>query len=103
MQKYPVRASHRGNLEPARLATVCGHHFEGVADDGPSVVGHWGAIERIALRKEGKELAVELTMNPKVEDAVAKETIRRYNLLLEEVTGFSSKERAKRLRKSSGE
>ncbi len=40
-------------------------------------------------------------MNPKVPEEVARETIARYNRFLEEATGFSAKERAKRLRKSA--
>ncbi len=40
-------------------------------------------------------------MNPKVTEEVARETIARYNRFLEETTGYSSKERAKRLRKSA--
>ena len=101
MQKYPVRPSHRKNLEGPALATIAGHHFEGVAADGPGVTARWGAIERLAVRGENKELLVDLTMNPKVDEHVAAETIARYNRFLEEATGYSSKERAKRLRKSA--
>jgi len=41
--------------------------------------------------------------NPRVDEAVARESIARYNRFLEEVTGYSSKERARRLRKSAGD
>jgi hypothetical protein len=40
-------------------------------------------------------------MNPKVPEEVARETIARYNRFLEETCGYSSKERAKRLKKAS--
>ena len=103
MQKYPVRTSHRRNLEPAALEAICRTHFDDVGRDGTSVTARWGAIERLVARAEGKELGVELTMNPKVEEPIARETIQRYNTFLAEATGFSSKERAKRLRKSAGE
>ena len=103
MQRYPVRTSHRGNLVPASLETVCRRHFEEVTRDGETVVARWGAIERLGARADGKTLGVELTMNPKVDESVARETIRRYNEFLEDATGFNSKERAKRLRKSAGE
>jgi hypothetical protein len=102
MQRYPVRTSHRGNLVPAALATVCKVHFDETRVEGDSVLCHWGAIERLTARADGKELAVELVMNPKVDATMAQETIRRYNAFLEAATGFSSKERAKRLRKSAG-
>lgn len=102
MQKYPVRTSHRANLDPAALAAVCRAHFDDVQPDGDSVRARWGAIDRLTARADGKELAVELVMNPKVDEATAQETIRRYNAFLEAATGFTSKERAKRIRKSAG-
>jgi len=101
VQKYPVRATHRKNLDGAALAAIARNHFEDVAPDGTGVVGHWGAIQRISARAENKELLVDLTMNPKVDVQVAAETIARYNRFLEEATGYSSKERAKRLRKAA--
>jgi hypothetical protein len=102
MQRYPVRTSHRRNLAPDALATVCRTLFDDVTTDGDAVSAHWGAIERLTARADGKELAVDLVMNAKVDATTAQETIRRYNAFLQEATGFSSKERAKRLRKSAG-
>jgi hypothetical protein len=103
MQEYPVRATHRKGLTPESLVAACGRHFEGAAIEGDAVVAHWGAIEKLSTRAAGKSLGVELKMNPKVEESVARETIRRYNDFLQDATGFNAKERAKRLRKSPGE
>ena len=103
MQKYPVRTSHRKNLELSALGTILRSQFESVEVGPTEVVVTWGALERMAVRPEGRELAVDLTMNPKVEEAIARETIARYNRFLEAATGFNSKERARRLRKSAGE
>jgi hypothetical protein len=100
VQNYPVRPSHRKNLEPAALAEIARSHFDSVAMDGETVTGGWGAIQRIAARANQRELAVELTMDPQVSVAIAAETIARYNRFLEETTGFGAKERARRLRKS---
>lgn len=101
VQKYPVRTSHRHQLGGAALEEIARHHFEAVARDGEAVRARFGAIDRIEARADGRELRVDVAMNPKVEEAVAAETIRRYNAFLEEATGYSSKERAKRLRKSA--
>ncbi|HLN51546.1 MAG TPA: DUF5611 family protein [Thermoplasmata archaeon] len=101
MQKYPVRTRNRGNLAPEALARILRTHFESVTVDGASVSASYGAIERLTVRAEGRDLSVEVSMNPKVLDEVARETIARYNRFLEETTGFSTKERAKRLRKSA--
>jgi hypothetical protein len=103
VQNYPVRPSHRRNLELAAIATVAREHLESVVVDGGEVRASYGALEHLAVKPAGRELSVELRMNPKVPDTVARETIARYNRFLEAVTGYSSKERAKRLRKSAGE
>jgi hypothetical protein len=75
--------------------------FGEAREEGNRVTTQFGAISRLAVWGEGKELAVELTMDPKVPEDVARETIARYNRFLEEVTGYSAKERAKRLRKTA--
>lgn len=101
MQRYPVRTSHRTNLAVAALAERAREQFGSVEVQGESISTTFGAIARLTARAEGRELAIEVTMNPKVPNDVASDTIARYNRFLESVTGFSSKERAKRLRKSA--
>jgi hypothetical protein len=103
VQSYPVRTSHRGILNPAAIARILQSHFDSATIEGDSVAASFGAISRIVVRADGRQLSVDVTMNPKVPEDVARETIARYNRFLEEATGFSAKERAKRLRKSAGE
>jgi hypothetical protein len=100
VQRYPVRPSHRKNLDPATLAGIARAHFDSVVTTGDTVTASWGAIERLSARGDQRELSVDLTMNPKVSETIAAETIARYNRFLEEATGFGAKERARRLRKS---
>lgn len=101
MQRYPVRVDHRRNLTASALAELCRGHFGEAAADEQTVTTHWGAIAELKARAAGKELEVEVTMNTKVEETVAAETIRRYNQFLESVTGYSAKERARRLKKAA--
>ncbi len=101
MQKYPVRPSHRRNLDVTSLSVIARECFDDAVADGGTVTAKWGAIERLAVRVDGRELAVDLVMNPKVPEAVAAETIARYNRFLEAATGYGAKERARRLRKSA--
>jgi len=103
VQSYPVRTTHRRNLELPAIATIARSHFDQVAVGEREVRAQYGAIETLLVRPDGRSLAIEVRMNPKVEDAVARETIARYNRFLEEVTGYNAKERARRLRKSAGE
>jgi hypothetical protein len=101
VQKYPVRPSHRPNLAPEALERILRTHFESVGGAGPERTASWGAISRLSARADGRELLVEVTMNPKVSVEVAAETIARYNRFLEETCGYTTKERAKRLKKSA--
>ena len=103
MQTYPVRTDHRRNLEPDALCAIAKNHFENVTADGDSVGATFGALERLEVRSDGRQLSVDVRMNPKVPDPVARDTIAHYNAFLEEVTGYSAKERARRLRKSAPE
>ena len=102
MQDYPVRATHRPNLAPADLAEIARTHFGASVVEGNTVVASYGAISRLAASANGRDLRIDVAMNPNVPGEVAQETIRRYNQFLEAVTGYSAKERAKRLRKSAG-
>ncbi len=101
MQNYPVRASHRGNLTAAALERILREHFGSATVTGDSVATSFGAIARLSVRPAGRDLSVDVTMDPKVAEEVARETIGRYNRFLEAATGYSAKERAKRLRKSA--
>jgi hypothetical protein len=76
--------------------------FDSASAEGPAVVTSFGALVRLKGWAEGKTLGIEVQMNPKVPDELARETIRRYNVFLEQVTGYNAKERAKRARKSGG-
>lgn len=103
MQRYPVRADHRRNLDAGTLADLAKEYFEGIEIDGDAVRMRWGAIERFEIHGDKREVVVDLTMNPKVAEEIQRDTISRYNRFLEAVTGYTAKERAKKLRKSAGE
>jgi hypothetical protein len=101
VQRYPVRTSHRGNLDLPNLTRCMESLFEDVSSDGKTVSAHFGAIESIRAWSEGRELAVDVRTDPKVAVEIAQATVQRYNRFLEETTGYTAKERARRLRKSA--
>jgi hypothetical protein len=103
VQNYPVRASHRANLTLPAIERIARAHFEVVAVEGGVVTVSDGAIERLTVRPDGRTLVVEVRSNPKVGNDVAAATVAKYNRFLEATTGYSAKERARRLRKSAGE
>lgn len=100
MQRYPVRRTHLKKLTATEISRLLGVHFH--LRPGPEGISeaYFGAVARLTARVEGKELEVDVQMDPRVPEEVARETIRRYNAFLEEATGFNSKERAKRLKSS---
>ena len=102
MQKYPVKAQVRKQLTLPKLVDLCRSSFETARMDGEAVVASYGALAELKTWLDGKDLAVDVKMNPLVESTLQQETIRRYNQFLQEATGFSSKERARKLRKSAG-
>ena len=98
-----MRQSHRANLKVEALERLLRAHFDSAESVGEEVRASYGAISQLTVRASGRDLRVNVVMNPKVPGDVAGETIARYNRFLEEATGYSAKERAKRLRKSAGE
>lgn len=102
MQRYPVRRDHVARLNLGAIQSAAQEAFGTADSDGSIVRARFGALEELRARPIGKELEVETRMNPKVPVDTAAETVRRYNQFLEATTGYSSKERAKRMRKSAG-
>ncbi len=98
-----MRNTHRAHLTSAELLPKARAAFETAEIENDLVVARFGAILRLTAQADGKELQIELAMDPKVSEGVAQDTIKRYNLFLADATGFSAKERAKRLRKSAAE
>ncbi|HYK92545.1 MAG TPA: DUF5611 family protein [Thermoplasmata archaeon] len=101
MQQYPVKSRGHPPLSTDRIEQVAREEFGEARRDGERVVAAFGAISELRGWVDGKWLGIELKMNPQVETALQAETIRRYNRFLETLTGFSSKERAKRLKKAA--
>ncbi|MGI0053038.1 MAG: DUF5611 family protein [Thermoplasmata archaeon] len=101
MQRYPVRASHRAGLRKEALEILCREHFGSAELDGDKIRASFGALASLTVWVDGKELAVEVEMQPKVEPELQAETVQRYYRFLTSATGYSSKERASRLRKSA--
>ncbi|MEM0203894.1 MAG: DUF5611 family protein [Archaeoglobaceae archaeon] len=82
-----------------RVEEMLRKHFESFEKDGDFyVVRNFGAIEELRAKLDGKVLLVE-TKTRLVDDETALKTIKTYNRFLEELTGYTAKERQKMLRK----
>ena len=97
MRKYKFKRGFKPT--PERLEEQINLHFGEFEKDGDVYVVRYGAIEELKLWFDEKLLCVESKTNPKVEPEIASETLRTYNRFLEELTGYTAKERQKMLKK----
>ncbi len=97
MRKYKFKRGFKPTKE--RLEEQINIHFGDFEKDGDVYVVRYGAIEELRLWFDGKLLCVESKTNPKVDPSTAAETLRTYNRFLEELTGYTAKERQKMLKK----
>lgn len=97
MREYKFKRGYQATQE--RLEEMLRKHFECFERDGDfCVVRNFGAIEELRAKIDGKVLLVE-TKTRFVDDETALRTIKAYNRFLEELTGYTAKERQKMLRK----
>lgn len=94
-RKYPVKRGVDISLE-ALLEKVKGFTGNG-SIEGERVLCTISGLKKIEFYKEGKFLMVETETDPSSSNPM--ETVKQFNNLMEEVTGFNSKERKKRLSK----
>lgn len=105
MQDYEIKRGHYANIEGEKLGAMIEEVFGNVTKvDNGAFESSFGAIAKLTVvLKDKKTIAVETAMNSKVDANAATDTIRRYNLFLEKVTGLTSKERSKRIQKKAKE
>lgn len=94
-RKYPVKrgidTSSEAILE--RVKGFCGNG----SIENEHVLCSIPGLKKIDFYKEGKVIMVETETDPSSTNPM--ETVKQFNRLIEEVTGFNSKERKKRLSK----
>lgn len=84
---------------PERLEKMLEKYFGGYdVEGGFYIVRNFGAIEEIRLKLENKKLYVE-SKTKLTDDETAAKTIKTYNKFLEELTGYTAKERQKMMKK----
>lgn len=105
MQDYDIRRGHFSEIEGEKLGQIIEGIFGKVTKvSDNSYETSFGAIAKLtATVKDKKALTVDPVMNTKVDANTAAETVRKYNAFLEKATGFTSKERAKRVQKKAKE
>jgi hypothetical protein len=97
MRKYKFKRGFKPTTE--RLEEQIKKHFGKFEKDGEIYVVSYGAIEELRLWFDGKLLCAESKTNPKMEASVVQDTLKTYNRFLEELTGYTAKERQKMMKK----
>jgi hypothetical protein len=104
MQVLDIKRGHYQNIEGAKLEELMKEIFGSVDRDGDKLVANYGAMQPItAWVKSKKELCVDIVTATGIDDQTVLETIRLKNDFLQRATGFSTKERSKRLQKKAKE
>ncbi|UCE37368.1 MAG: DUF5611 family protein [Thermoplasmata archaeon] len=104
MQTLDIKRGHYKTLEDLGLDNLMTEVFGNVEKDGDKFKANYGAMKPItAWIKSKKELCVDIATDPNVGDDEVMKTIRAKNEFLLRATGFSSKERSKRLQKKAKE
>lgn len=97
MREYKFKRGFQPTQE--RLEEMLRKHFGSFEKIGDFfIVRNFGAIEELRTKLNEKVLLVE-TKTRLVDDETALKTIKTYNRFLEELTGYTAKERQKMLRK----
>jgi hypothetical protein len=97
MRKYKFKRGFKPTKE--RLEEQITLHFGEFEKDGEIYIVRYGAIEELRLWFDGKLLCVESKTNPRVDPETASQTLKTYNRFLEELTGYTAKERQKMMKK----
>jgi len=104
LQELEIKRGHFKNIEGDKLNALMVKYFKTVKKDGDKLVAIFGALKPIEVWLKGKNLlCVEMVTDKSVKEDVAMDTIRAKNGFLEEATGFTTGERAKRLQKKAKE
>lgn len=96
MREYKFKRGFRPRNE--RLEEMMEKHFGGFEVDGGVYVATFGAA-KAKMWIEDKVLKVDTETDPKASNEVAAETIKTYNKFLEELTGYTAKQRQKMMKK----
>jgi len=99
-----IKRGHFKNIEGDKLRKLMEEHFGNVEKKGDLLISNFGAMQPISVKLEGKKsIMVEIDTDKDTDDSKVAETIKARNSFLFAATGFTTKERSKRLQKKAKE
>ena len=104
MQTLDIKRGYYKQLENDGLENIMRETLGEVEREGDKLKANFGAMKPITVWiKSKKELCVDIVTSTDVSDEEVMQTIRAKNDFLQRATGFSTKERSKRLQKKAKE
>ena len=104
MMDVDIKRGWFKNIEGDKLEQLMVENFRKVEKEGDKLISHFGAMQPITVVVKNKStLAIDIITDKDVDDETAMETIRAKNKFLEAATGFTAKQRSKRLQKKAKE
>ncbi len=97
MRLYDFKRGHKKDIE--EIANIMRELFGDVKVENGHMVASYGALERIEVWIENGKMAAETTSR-RTDTSVAQETLKRWNEFLFRVTGYTAKERKKKMTKT---
>ena len=100
MQEQDIKRGNFKNLEGENLGELIKEVFGEFKKDGDKYIIHYGALAPFTIWiKEKSTLCIDTQMNADVDEETAIDTRKKYNLFMEKATGFTAKQRNKRIQK----
>lgn len=101
---FDIKKGHSATLEGDGLKNLMQQHFGDVKEENGAYIASFGAIKRLEakmLNKSTLSIVSESDKGASIEQMT--ESHKKYNTFMEQATGFTSKERSKRLQKKAKE
>jgi hypothetical protein len=102
--EYDIRKGHYASVEGDKVKQIMSSVFGNAKVEGDKFVSSFGAITRLEVKVLSKTaMDITSTTDKTVSIEIQTETVKQWNKFLEQATGFTSKERSKRLQKKAKE
>jgi hypothetical protein len=103
VKEYDIRKGFQDKTQPENLKALMKEIFGNAEEKEGKILSSYGGLKELAAWPSKKTLFVDTKMDPSVANDVARQTIEAYNTFLERATGYTSKERGKRIQKKAKE
>ncbi|MEA1945319.1 MAG: DUF5611 family protein [Euryarchaeota archaeon] len=100
MNRYPIKRGHK--LDNERIAELLNEYFpcDVVLEDNKFIISY-KSLKRMEVWMDEKKLCVDTESNMDADPDDVSDTNKRFRKFLVAVTGYTAKERVKRMKKES--